>query len=211
MEDVRNGVPEAMRHLERVYGVTVSKPGKPETKPEKETPAETTPDEDFLDEVAGKKISQLEKKYNDLAEKYNAVHQHYEKLQERAAGEAAEAALIDDMVTVAERVPALKSINNLRGAIRSWRGGKADDLVVLVLSEVKVEVVKVAACRAENQHALSFHPVLRDQRFLPPPNWTEIVLNSPGLINSGSFDICAEVGYPCSWPRGWRNWQTRRV
>jgi len=127
MEDVRAGVPEAISHLENAYGVKIHKPGKQKQQVESEdVEGNTDVSDEFLDEVAGKKISGLEKQIAKLTEKLETVAGSNDKIQEKFAGERAEAQIVDEMVQVAEMVPVLKEIKNLRGAVKSWREGKND-------------------------------------------------------------------------------------
>lgn len=126
MNDVRAGVPEAIQHLEKAYGITVVKPGKPETKQKPEVETNDSSEDEFLDEIAGKKITNLERTVAKLTQQLEKVNGSNQKIQEKFAEERAEAQIVDEMVAVAERVPTLKSIPTLRKAIKAWREGKPD-------------------------------------------------------------------------------------
>ncbi len=126
MEDVKGGVPEALTHLESTYGIKIQRPDDKAKATKDPDPDPDTGDE-YLDEVAGKKISGLEKQVMALTKELKSVQGSHEKIQEKFAGERAEASIIDEMVNVAEQVPILKEIKNLRNAVKAWWSDGKDD------------------------------------------------------------------------------------
>lgn len=134
-DHARQGRQEALDHIEKNYGLkfVVKNSGvETESSQKKESSSEAPKiDKDkFLDSDAANEVNNvIEKLYNALEEQKDITKNiltEREKEKEASTKKNAEIGLVDEMVTVSEQLPKLKSIPNIREAIQKWLDGTPD-------------------------------------------------------------------------------------
>lgn len=151
-QDVAKGVPAAVAHAERVYGLKLSAPASATPSQNGyQAPAQAgaqgdqggrafISEEAFIDPESAKLVNDvLRKTYAELDE-LKSVSKSFNEERERgrrdSAMTAAKAAVVDEMVTVAQRMDPLKAIPNLREAIADWYDKGKPDTRLEVFNEL---------------------------------------------------------------------------
>jgi len=142
MEDVRKGVPEALDHLKKVYGLELVAAGTRPQQAQQQAQTQTealpfTPEDDAL--VGGA----LSRMYNLLQQSQKTVgglqetfQQQQERVQKEAATTRAQADTIDEIWTVSQGIPGVKDIPNLRSLVNDWVKSGNEDPRLAPLSEL---------------------------------------------------------------------------
>jgi hypothetical protein len=160
-QDVAKGVPAAIAHAERVYGLKLS--GSAAATPAQngyQAPAQAGGQGDpngrafisedaFIDPESAKMVNEvLRKTYAELDELKNvskSFNEERERTRRDGAMTQAKAAVVDEMVTVAQRMDPLKAIPNLREAIADWYDKGKPDPRLEVFNEL-FEIAQKEGC-----------------------------------------------------------------
>lgn len=144
--DVAKGVPAAIEYAQKNYGIKLQVPGgTPDgtRTPEKGTSQAREPrrpsqdgkrsyvnKEEFIDpdsaEMVNRILQDRDREIDELRDKYRSFDEERERTKKEAADASGVALTIDHMVEVAQGIPTLKAIGNLREAIASWYKGGSD-------------------------------------------------------------------------------------
>lgn len=155
-QDVAKGVPAAIAHAERVYGLKLSgaapaAPAQSPTAPAKAEPGgRTYIDENlFIDpesaKIANDVLRQRDAELDELRGSMKEVLDERARLRRDTAMSTAKMAVVDEMVTVAQRMDALKAIPNLREAIAAWYDQGKPDSRLEVFNEL-FEIAQKEGC-----------------------------------------------------------------
>lgn len=142
-EDVAKGVPAAIAHAERAYGIKLAGPGgtgvqatqapAPVAKPAGER--KYISEDAFIDPDSAKQVNDLLRERDAEIDELRSHSSEFKQEKERARREAAEQqgrlTTIDHMVQVAQRMPSVKGIANLRERIADFANGKNDPELVV--------------------------------------------------------------------------------
>ena len=144
-QDVAKGVPAALAHAERVYGfkpapvAPAQSPNAPAKAGEKGGRSYISEDA-FIEPESAKMVNdilrQRDAEIDELREAAKAFNEERARTQRDGAMTAAKAAVVDEMVTVAQRMEPLKAIPNLREAIADWYDKGKPDTRLEVFNEL---------------------------------------------------------------------------
>ena len=147
-EDVAKGVPEALAHAERVYGVKL---GQQQQQQQQQQSAHasaaqqqaqqqrtdaSTDDFQFVDEkealdeasarIYNASLRKLKSEIDSIKSVAGEFAAEKDRNRKEAANQSAQGAVVDEMVEVAQGLEGLKGLPNLREAIDAWYKGKSD-------------------------------------------------------------------------------------
>ncbi len=137
-QDYAKGVPAAIEHAQRVYGIKA--PGSAPAAQAPNAPAKAAgqqggrtyiSEDAFIEPESAKMVNdilrQRDAEIDELRETAKSFNEERDRNRQDAALSKATNAVVDEMVVVAQRMDALKGIPNLREAIADWYAkGKAD-------------------------------------------------------------------------------------
>lgn len=157
-QDVAKGVPAAVAHAERVYGIKLagSAPAAPAqapnapAKPAGQQGGRTYISEDaFIEPESAKMVNdilrQRDAEIDELRESAKSFNEERERNRRDTAMSSAKMAVVDEMVTVAQRMDPLKAIPNLREAIAEWYDKGKPDSRLEVFNEL-FEIAQKEGC-----------------------------------------------------------------
>jgi hypothetical protein len=131
MLDVKNGVPAAIEHLSKVYGLDLTAKGATPAKSENEIDSsELIKREDYVDEEVYNSVKKgfdaMTSRMDKLEGDNKAAKDEVEKNRAETSTIQAESNLVDEIAEVASQLPGVSKIKNIKEAIRKWRGGNGD-------------------------------------------------------------------------------------
>lgn len=151
-EDVAKGVPAALAHAEKVYGIKIASgpaPASTSAAPASTGAASGGPpssgrtyiDENlFIDpesaKIANEAFRARDAELDGLKSQLKEVLDERDRNRKDTAMTQAKMAVVDEMVTVAQRMDALKAIPNLREAIAAWYDKGTPDARLEVFNEL---------------------------------------------------------------------------
>lgn len=156
-QDVAKGVPAAIAHAERAYGIKVG-PAAGYTSPA--SPAPSAPSgqgggRQYIDEtlfidpesakIANDVLRSRDAELDELKSRIRDFDEERNRNRKDTALTSAKMAVIDEMVTVAQRIDTLKAVPNLREAISSWYEKGAPDPRLEVFNEL-FEIAEKEGC-----------------------------------------------------------------
>lgn len=141
-EDVAKGVPAAIEHAQKVYGIKLATPGmaQPKAQAQAAKPAATgerkyISEDAFIDPESAKQVNDLlrerDAEIDELRSHTSEFQAEKEKTRKEAAYQSARNTTIDQMVQVAQRMDTLKGMTNLRERIADFADGKNDSELVV--------------------------------------------------------------------------------
>lgn len=156
--DVAKGVPAAIAHAERVYGIKV---GPASAAPAAASSASAAPSaggkggRQYIDEnlfidpesakIANEALRSRDVELDELKGQLKEVLEERDRNRRDTATTSAKMAVIDEMVTVAQRIDALKAVPNLREAIAAWYDKGTPDPRMEVFNEL-FEIAEKEGC-----------------------------------------------------------------
>lgn len=134
MEDVAKGVPEAIDHFRKVYGLEVVRPGQHPPAQQVQNPqqpsADTLPFTPEDDALVGGALSRMYAMVQASQKTLGGIQETFQQQQERIQSEAAKAQArnetIDQLTVISQGYPELKSIPNIRALLNEWADGTQD-------------------------------------------------------------------------------------
>lgn len=128
-EDIRKGVPEAIAHFEKSYGLKLA--GNDQPRQVSNAQAKAYIDESkFIDpesaQLVNSAFSSQSAEIESLKAQMQEILSEKTRYMHETASKQAELSVLDEMVKVAQKVDALKGVPNLRDAVTDFYKGKQD-------------------------------------------------------------------------------------
>lgn len=135
-DDLAKGNPRAIEYAKNTYGVDFGKGNTVSPNSDNDSPKNISGDtfqvdpEQFIDEEAAEQVNgvlRLMKSKMDELEGFRTDMEKREmQTQNKLAEQEAQSTVVDEMVQIAENIPKLKGVKNVRQAIVKWRKGAPD-------------------------------------------------------------------------------------
>lgn len=157
-QDVAKGVPAAIEHAQRAYGIKLAQPsngnggqpsqaaqgygGQNQNANQGGGSGQRTyiPEEAFIDPDSAKMVNDILRQRDAELDEMRAAAREFkeerEKVRRDSSIQTAKGKVIDEMVTVAQRIDSLKAVPNLREAIANWYDNGKPDSRLEVFNEL---------------------------------------------------------------------------